>query len=116
MRFRTIGVAALIAATTVGCASAAKLSILYSFCRKVECTDGAEPHGIAMDRSGNLFGTTVEPESGTGESVVYELLASSSKWRERVLHNFCNQKSCRFYAPYSALTPDTTGKFFGITE
>jgi len=118
MRYWTIGIAALLAVGIAGSTSAAKLSTLYSFCSKADCVDGAAPHGIAMDRSGKIFGTTAQPESPTGEDVVYELLAPGGgrNWHEKVLHNFCNEKSCRFYAPYSALTLDATGEFYGSTE
>ncbi len=117
MRFWTIGAAALIAAIAAGSASAAKLSTLYSFCRKADCTDGTGPHGIAMDAAGNLFGTTFTGQM-LGGSVVYELRAPTNgrKWRQNVLHSFCNEKSCRNYAPFSAFTPDTAGNLFGITE
>jgi len=117
MRFWTIGAAALLAAITAGSASAAKLSTLYSFCRKADCTDGTGPHGIAIDAAGNLFGTTFTDQM-QGGSVVYELRAPTNgrKWHENVLHSFCNDKSCRNYAPFSAFTPDTAGNLFGITE
>src|SRR5579862_2646135 len=105
MRFGTIGVAALIAAITAGSASAAKLSTLYSFCRKADCADGTGPHGIAIDAAGNLFGTTFSGQM-LGGSVVYELRAPTNgrKWHENVLHSFCNEKNCRNYAPFSAFT------------
>jgi uncharacterized repeat protein (TIGR03803 family) len=35
-------------------------SVLYSFCAAAKCTDGEAPHAVlAMDKAGNLFGTTV---------------------------------------------------------
>ena len=35
-------------------------SVLYSFCRLTNCTDGARPAGaLVLDASGNLYGTTI---------------------------------------------------------
>jgi uncharacterized repeat protein (TIGR03803 family) len=33
--------------------------VLYSFCRKENCTDGGVPYGGLIDEEGTLYGTTL---------------------------------------------------------
>jgi uncharacterized repeat protein (TIGR03803 family) len=47
---------------------------LYDFCRKKNCSDGADPQAALIgDASGNLYGTTVSGGIGFGGGVVFEL-------------------------------------------
>jgi uncharacterized repeat protein (TIGR03803 family) len=67
--------------------------VLYSFCAHggIQCSDGAEPNGLTIDASGDLFGTT--QLGGTG-GVAFELIppkAGATRWSYRVLHRFCVQ-------------------------
>jgi uncharacterized repeat protein (TIGR03803 family) len=70
-------------------------SLLYSFCRRVACTDGAYPSGyLVVDTSGNLYG--VAPSVGFGHGIAFRLAANPGhpKWRLEVLHTFCSRAQC----------------------
>src|SRR5256885_12653268 len=58
----TAALAAALVGICAGCQTAlaaAKLKVLYSFCSKINCTDGDQPYGgLALDASGRLLGTT----------------------------------------------------------
>jgi len=96
-------------------------SVLYSFCVKSDCKDGAQPSGsLALDSAGNLFGTTAygggndAEQGGTGGGVAYELSGTSL----RVLYRFCAEGGdfCTDgEMPLSGLTRDASGKLFGTT-
>jgi uncharacterized repeat protein (TIGR03803 family) len=61
-------------------------TVLYSFCSVAQnCTDGIYPYGgVAMDRSGNLYGTTIKSYTGT-YGTVFEVTPGGT---ETVLHHF----------------------------
>jgi len=63
--------------------------VLYNFCAKSRCTDGALPvSGVILDAAGNLFGTAGGGVSNSG--VTFELrqdLASPNGWRFRLIYN-----------------------------
>jgi uncharacterized repeat protein (TIGR03803 family) len=51
-----------------------KETVLYNFCEAAGCDDGEQPvAGLAMDKSGNLYGTTRSAGSGGG-GTVFELV------------------------------------------
>ena len=53
--------------------SAWVLTSLYSFCPSFPCTDGQDPGGmLALDGSGNLYGTT--SVGGKGDGVVFQVI------------------------------------------
>jgi hypothetical protein len=68
-----------------------KHKILHSFCAVAGCPDGANPDsGLIADISGNLYGTT--PAGGKyDQGIAYELTpnATRTRWRLKVLHDFC---------------------------
>jgi uncharacterized repeat protein (TIGR03803 family) len=101
-------------------------SVLYSFCTKTNCDDGAYPiSGLVADKAGNLYGTTQSGGSGTGSSdcadftgcgVVYKLATDGT---ETVLHAFCSKKNCTDggsdLAGMAGLTLDKSGTLYGTT-
>ena len=104
-----------------GCGTVFKLSptahgewtfrLLYGFSGG---TGGGEPVSgtIAMDASGNLYGTTEDGGSG-GYGVVYELSPrSSGQWKETVLYNVPLSEA---YAAGS-LVLDHAGNLYGTSE
>ena len=90
-------------------------TVLYSFCEKDNCADGAVPFysGLITDASGNLYGTTkVGGRNGVG--TVFELTPAG---RETVLYNFCSQGGCADGAtPTAGLITDASGKLYGTTQ
>jgi len=92
----------------------AKETVLYAFCSKQGCPDGALPHaGVIADKDGNLYGTTV----GGGplnEGTVFELAAAET---EQVLYTFCQQQNCADGAqPLGGLLTDDAGNLYGTTQ
>jgi uncharacterized repeat protein (TIGR03803 family) len=100
-----------------GSASAATLSTLHSFCAQTGCADGMTPlAGLVMDSSGNLYGTA--EQGGTySRGLVFELVpnAQKTKYKEKVLHNFCANANCPDGAfPQTAdLILDIDGNLYG---
>ncbi len=105
--------------------------VLYSFCAKANCADGAGPYaGLIKDASGNLYGTTFAGGKETtgmisceafGKTsiscgVIFELTPNHArtKWTEAVLHVFCkNGGDCVDGAnPYAALIRDGSGDLY----
>jgi len=74
-----------------------QLTVLYNFCSQANCADGTEPGNgtvgpLAIDGSGNLFGTTRSGghSPGSGEGVAYELSGGT----QTVLYTFCIEDNC----------------------
>ena len=78
--------------------------------------DGWGPRGgVALDSSGNLFGTTYYGNSiqgGGGYGTVFELTPSSTGWAETVLHNFDGNDGT---GPNAGVTLDSQGNLYGTT-
>jgi uncharacterized repeat protein (TIGR03803 family) len=90
---------------------------IHSFCQAKNCADGAvSVGGVAVDGSGNLFGSTV----GGGKyarGTLWQLAPSGKKWIFTTLHHFCaDQSGCADgAAPESAMIQDGTGALYGTT-
>ncbi len=111
----------LIAAGPWSAASAYTLKTLYSFCAKTNCPDGNTPTGgLLMDASGDLYGTTVGGGlSAFVSGTVFELVpnAKKTKWKEKVLYEFCAQANCADgEEPTSTLIADKSGDLYGTTS
>ncbi len=101
---------------------------IYNFCSDLNgalCVDGSYPSaGIAIDSSGNLFGTTYEGggcPNGPGCGLVFELsppILPGGVWTEKSLHIFCeNDGPCPDGAgPYGRLVIDGAGNIYGTTS
>jgi uncharacterized repeat protein (TIGR03803 family) len=100
-----------------GCGAVFKLTpggnetVLYSFCGKANCTDGANPYaGLVFDQKGNLYGTTLFG-GAHGSGVVFKL---SPEGKETVLHSFCAYPNCTDGGyPHAGLIIDTNGNLYG---
>jgi uncharacterized repeat protein (TIGR03803 family) len=77
--------------------------------------DGDYPNaGLVFDKSGNLYGTTVQG-GAKDEGVVFELSPSSTgTWTEKVLHSFGDSTSDGT-KPYASLIIDSAGNLYGTT-
>jgi uncharacterized repeat protein (TIGR03803 family) len=92
-----------------------KETVLYSFCSKSGCADGAFPWGVIQDAKGNLYGTTL---GGGGSSdciggdcgTVFKL---DTKGKEVVLHNFTGGADGG--NPYAGVIWDGQGNLYGTT-
>jgi uncharacterized repeat protein (TIGR03803 family) len=97
-------------------------TVLYTFCQKTGCDDGAFPGGpLTLDSNGNLFGVTAgggtaECSDDTRCGTVYELTPKKGKWSESVLYNFCSQSDCADgQDPEGGLIADSAGNLYGTT-
>ena len=80
-----------------------EFSVIYSFCSRSGCSDGAEPLcDLAFDPDGNILGTTAAG-GVSNEGTVFELLKpkTNSGWKEAVLHSFVGSDG---EAPHAGLT------------
>jgi len=87
-----------------------KLTVLHSFAGGTK--DGCYAHGTpAMDKQGNLYGTTSRCGSGS-EGTVWKV---SPKGKETVLHNFAGGSSDGAN-PIGGVILDAQGNFYGNTD
>jgi len=92
--------------------------IVYNFCRRPECTDGAEPYsGVSVDAMGRLYGAALGGMMHVG--VVYRLEQSGGHWTDTVLHDFCSDfdgSICQDgMMPVAAPLIDAAGDLLGTT-
>jgi len=82
--------------------------VLYSF----NGVDGANPQaGLALDASGNLYGTTHEG-GAFGYGTVFELQHKNGRWTEKVLHSFNLRDGA---GPAASVIQDRSGNLYGTT-
>ena len=85
------------------------LTVLYSFCARQNCSDGAYPFGgLVQGRNGNFYGTTYE--GGLGGGTVFEITPAG---KLTTLHSFDGTDG---YEPFGALVLATNGNFYGETS
>lgn len=92
--------------------------MLYNFCSRNNCADGAYPQApLAFDQSGNLYGTAAEGGTGCSFSyscgVVFKLTPGKFGWAETVLHNFKGAPDGS--NPVQGVVFDKTGNMYGTT-
>ena len=90
-------------------------TVLYSFAGGT--TDGSDPQaGLAMDKSGNLYGTTTAG-GASGNGTVFELVAPKTahgKWIEKVLYSFGTGTDGAM--PVGGVIFDSAGNLYGTTS
>ena len=85
------------------------ISILHAF---IGGSDGSGPEdGVAIDRSGNIYGTTFLGGADSA-GVIYQLVHGQSGWTENILHSFAGGDDGIYP---TALTIDPSGNLFGGT-
>jgi len=93
-------------------------SVLYSFCSRTNCSDGAGTYaGLIFDQAGNLYGTT-ELGGAHNEGTVFKLAPNADgSWRESVLHSFCSRTNCGDGEnPDASLIFDQSGNLYSTTS
>lgn len=98
--------------------AAGAATVLYSFCAKSGCTDGATPYGSLLRTStGILYGTTSAGGITAGNcfpygcGVVFRLDPTTGS--ETVLYSFAGSPDGAH--PYGGLVPDSAGNVYGTT-
>lgn len=92
-------------------------SVLYRFCQKLFCTDGARPNGLVLDPSGTIYGITGfggqhDSDRPLGAGTIYAVTDTLQR-----LYAFCTQSDCSDgYLPNSDIVTDGAGNFFGTTQ
>jgi uncharacterized repeat protein (TIGR03803 family) len=99
--------------------AAGKLTTLYSFCSKSDCTDGSTPDaGLIQGTDGNLYGTTFyggsnETTCNGGCGTIFKITTAG---KLTTLYNFCSKSGCADgSSPEGGLVQDTNGTFYGTT-
>jgi len=85
-------------------------SVLYNFCSRTGCTDGAQPVSISQGPHGGLFGIT--SVGGGGFKSCGTAFGIGPKNRYSVLHRFSDADGC---SPYNALTLANDGNFYDVS-
>ena len=86
-------------------------SVLYNFCSRTKCSDGASSYaGLIRDKRGDLYGTT--KYGGTNNNGI--VFVWNVDGTERVLHKFVNDGTDG-YNPNSGLVMDASHNLYGTT-
>jgi uncharacterized repeat protein (TIGR03803 family) len=86
---------------------------LYSFCSQANCTDGLGPQGtLILDTKGNLYGTAAGG-GANGAGAVFKLTPSGTRWKFKVIYNFCSQGGS---ACTDGRTPDAGLTYAGAAD
>jgi len=80
-------------------------SVLYNFCSRPACTDGAAPSGgLIWNHGSDLYGTADYP---------FALSRELNGWKETVLHHFtCHKDGC---GAVGGVARDDAGNLYGVT-
>jgi uncharacterized repeat protein (TIGR03803 family) len=88
-----------------------KLTILYHFCSRMNCTDGADPYaGLLQAANGNLYGAT----GGGGTYNLGTVFEITPNGKLTTLHSF-GTHSNDGASPYGVLVQATDRDFYGTT-
>ncbi len=94
---------------------AGKFTLLYTFCSRANCADGASPNFPPIAGSdGNLYGVTYSGGSAGG-GVIYRLTPQGSY---KVLYNFCSYSQsggCPTGSDPENIVQDSSGNLIGTT-
>jgi uncharacterized repeat protein (TIGR03803 family) len=116
-KFTLAGVllAGLAALAPTGGASAYTYKVLYDFCSKQSCVDGAAPQSsVTVDPDGTLVGTTPNGGREGGTAFRLSFAQPKDKWRYQRLYDFCKKPGCSDgLGPVAPLVIDAAGNLYG---
>ena len=76
---------------------------------------GGAPLGVMRDSKGNLYGTAAN--GGNNFGIVFEVRPHGSRWKEKMIYNFCSRNNCADGAsPLAGLVMDGNGVLYGTTS
>lgn len=88
---------------------------LYTFCAKVDCSDGSVPNSLVLAADGNFYGTTIGGGSHRrpfGAGTFFKLTATGDL---TTLYSFCGESGCSDGFGPGTLTQGADGNFYGGT-
>jgi|HubBroStandDraft_4_1064222.scaffolds.fasta_scaffold20463_4 uncharacterized repeat protein (TIGR03803 family) len=90
-----------------------KEHMIYNFCSRNNCADGAYPlAALVVDKNGALYGTTYEGGGCINAcGVVFKLAHMKNSWHETVLHKFGGLDGEN---PQESLILDAKGSLYGV--
>ena len=91
------------------------LTTIYSFCSRINCVDGTDPHGpLVQAPNGNFYGITNSGGRGADNAgTVFKITPSGTL---TTLYSFCSRINCADGRYPSALILATDGNFYGTTS
>lgn len=91
-------------------------TLLYSFCKALNCIDGLNPSSpLTIDASGNWIGSTSRG-GAHNLGTVYKLMPNGDKSKVSVLNSFCALSNCDDGEnPFGRLALDGNGDIYGAT-
>jgi uncharacterized repeat protein (TIGR03803 family) len=91
-----------------------KLTTIYSFCERGNCTDGANPRsGLVQANDENLYGTTYDGGGTHAGGTTFKITLGGTL---TPLSAFCSQNGCTDgYSSVAGLVQDTNGNLYGTT-
>ena len=91
------------------------LTTLYSFCSKLNCSDGSNPStALVPDGNGNLYGTTEEGGNSHNVGTVYKITPNGTL---TTLYSFCSLSGCSDGSyPLGGLVQTAGGDLYGTTS
>lgn len=99
-------------------AAKSKDNLVYSFCTKANCADGARPYASLIDVKGTLYGTTsIGGVYDMGAGTVFAIDLATGK--EKVVYSFCKQldgTDCLDGAIPRAELMEAKGILYGTTQ
>src|ERR1051326_3563139 len=81
-------------------------SVLYNFCAKPNCLDGAQPYAsLIVDIRGNLYGTATSGGANNQGTVFRLGPGANTRWALTTLYSFCADANCADGAfPFAGVT------------
>jgi uncharacterized repeat protein (TIGR03803 family) len=90
--------------------------LLYVFCQKAGCSDGALPQTLTFDPAGNLVGVA---QLADFRGLIFRLspVVGQKRWTETTVYTFCALPNCSDgNVPSGAPIFDANGNMFGVTR
>jgi uncharacterized repeat protein (TIGR03803 family) len=102
---------------------AGKVTTIYNFCAKPNCTDGRNPEAsLVQATDGNLYGTTYNGGANSNPNCLTNsgcgtIFQITTAGKLTTIYNFCGLESCADgNQPQGGLVQATNGTFYGTTS
>jgi uncharacterized repeat protein (TIGR03803 family) len=89
------------------------ITILYSFCAHIHCSDGDQPLAPVLGSDGNLYGVTTAGGNSTASGTVYKLTLGGEL---TTLYSFCPSSGCADGQQPLGIIQASDGNLYGTTQ